>query len=81
MERFEVPNDEAIKKRYAKGTSVNCGHWYILKALEVISAQLDQLSKKFDQVLSPGDPENKQKIRQGCRLKAVSSRVTAWIRT
>ena len=45
-EKFTIPNDKEIEERYTKGASINYG-WHILKGLEVISCQLDVMSKKI----------------------------------
>ena len=61
MEKFRIPTDSQIKERAKKGHYLNSAR-YTLKGLEIISEQLDQLSKKFDQALSLVDMEGKQKI-------------------
>ena len=63
MPKFKRPTDTEIKERAAKRQYLNYGQ-YTLQGLEIISEQVDQLSKQFDQILSLGVAENPQKIRK-----------------
>ena len=83
MPKFKRPTDTEIKERAAKRQYLNYGQ-YTLQGLEIISEQVDQLSKQFDQIppAVPGSPSGQICTAHGdCEIQLVRGHETIVLET